>query len=273
MMEQVIREAHAHICISENGFHSIQVESKEEIDFVLEIDENINASIFLTYIGTCMKVKGCIRVGKNAQARILCWNKVQQSFVCEQEIDMKAAAEATIAYGELEENDAQYDIYAKLKEQGSTLAISSAALSASKKHFQVQCIHEVAHTSSHMEHYAVVKENGDYCMKATGKVEKGAYESATHQITRVLTLAEKQKSEVVPLLFIDENDVKASHATSLGQPDENQLYYLQTRGLSREQALGLLMIGYIMPMKNIIQQEELQEKLQSEIEMKVGLYV
>ena len=60
-------------------------------------------------------------------------------------------------------------------------------------------------------------------------------------------MSDRHSSEVVPILYIDENDVKASHAMTLGQPDADQLYYLQTRGLNLEQALGLMSIGYFLP--------------------------
>ena len=271
-MKKVMQGSHLHVCIEEDGFHPIQVEVSDSIEFDLEVAENINASLFLTYSGVCTKGNVRIHVGKYAKVSILFWNKLSQSFICKQDICMKEGAQATIAYGELEDNEVSYDIQAVLSEQGADLSLFSATVSASKKHFEVSCVHEVAHTSSNMEHYAVIKDDGDYFMKATGEVKKGAYESSTHQVTRVLTMSEKQKSEVIPLLLIDENDVKASHATSLGQPDENQLYYLQTRGLSRKQALALLTVGYIMPIKDVIQQEDLQMKLQEEIERKVGLY-
>ena len=87
-----------------------------------------------------------------------------------------------------------------------------------------------------------------------------------------MTLSEEQSSEVIPLLLIDENEVKASHATTVGQPDENQLYYLQTRGLTRTQALGLLTIGYMMPITTVLDDEAQRAELKNEIEMKVGLH-
>ena len=123
-----------------------------------------------------------------------------------------------------------------------------------------------------MEINAFVKDKASFCMEATGKIEKGAHDSASHQTTRVLTMSEKHNSEVHPVLLIDENEVKASHATTLGQPDENQLYYLQTRGLSRSQALGLLTLGYLLPISELFDNEEIKEKLKNEIEKKVGLH-
>ena len=222
-MKKIVQGTHLHVSIKEDGFHHIQVEANDQMEFTLEVAENTNASLFLTYIGVCTNGKVHIHVGKYAKVEILFWDKISQSFTCKQEIYMEEGAQATLAYGELEENEVCYDIQAMLTEQGAELSLISATVSASKKHFQVNCVHEVANTSSNMEHYAVVKDAGDYLMKATGEVKKGAYGSSTHQVTRVLTMAQKQKSEVIPLLLIDENDVKASPATSLGQTDENQL--------------------------------------------------
>ena len=77
---------------------------------------------------------------------------------------------------------------------------------------------------------------------------------------------------MIPLLLIDENDVKASHALTIGQPDEDQLYYLQSRGLTTKQAVGLLSIGYFLPVIELIDNEEEKVQLRQEMESKVGLY-
>ena len=77
---------------------------------------------------------------------------------------------------------------------------------------------------------------------------------------------------VIPLLLIDENDVKASHALTIGQPDADQLYYLQSRGLSTKQAVGLLSVGYFLPVIDLVEDEELKDSLRQEMESKVGLY-
>lgn len=59
---------------------------------------------------------------------------------------------------------------------------------------------------------------------------------------------------------------------TLGQPDGDQLYYLQTRGLNKEMALGLLSIGYFLPIIERITNSELREEVKCRVEEKVGLY-
>ena len=70
--------------------------------------------------------------------------------------------------------------------------------------------------------------------------------------------------------MIDENDVEASHATTIGQMDENQMYYLQSRGLSEDEAIRLVTIGYLLPIARISDDPKLQEALAQEIETKVN---
>jgi Fe-S cluster assembly protein SufD len=57
----------------------------------------------------------------------------------------------------------------------------------------------------------------------------------------------------------------------LGQPDENQLYYMQSRGMNRTQAIQLLTIGYLLPIATIIDDETVREEIREEIEKKVQL--
>lgn len=67
-----------------------------------------------------------------------------------------------------------------------------------------------------------------------------------HHPARCLTIGEINQANAQPLLVIDENDVTASHATSLGTIDPEQLFYLQTRGLSFEDSIKLLFESYLI---------------------------
>ena len=86
-------------------------------------------------------------------------------------------------------------------------------------------------------------------------------------------MTHQHKCKVDPILLIDEDQVKASHAMTLGQMDENQLYYLMSRGLNTQQALGLLSIGYLMPITQFFEDDEMNMKMKEEMEKKVGLHV
>lgn len=258
--------------IQEDGFQTrhINVSQQDEIDIF--IDERVNASLYLSYGGVETDIVSQITLAKGSSLTLMLKSEMLESCSLKQTIQINNDASLTLAYHDLGHSETNIDTEVTLQEAGASVHIQSACIADTKKHMQMTCSHLANHTSSDMNHYAIVKEHGDYRMEACGKIVKGAKESASHQTTRVLTMSEHQKSEVIPLLYIDENDVKASHATTLGQPDENQLYYLQTRGLNREMALGLLSVGYLMPMTTLFDDETLQQELKNEIEMKVGLH-
>ena len=75
---------------------------------------------------------------------------------------------------------------------------------------------------------------------------------------------------ILPELLIDENDVNASHAMSIGRVDDDQLYYLMSRGLSVKQCTSLISTGYLMPITDTLNNEVLKEKLKEEMERKLN---
>ncbi|NLC04945.1 MAG: SufD family Fe-S cluster assembly protein, partial [Erysipelothrix sp.] len=66
-----------------------------------------------------------------------------------------------------------------------------------------------------------------------------------------------------------ENDVEASHAASVGQPDPEAIYYLQSRGLTLEKTMEMITLGYLMPIVNVIENESIREELTETIHAKV----
>ena len=105
------------------------------------------------------------------------------------------------------------------------------------------------------------------------KIYKGAIKSLARQESRIADLSSKVKSICSPALLIDENDILASHGAALGQIEENQLFYLMSRGLTKQEAETIITLGYLKPIINLIDSKESQEKLSNYIESKVNHHV
>lgn len=258
--------------IQSSGFQRIQLPAEEDC-LRIRVDKRVHASLLLTYSGGKKPLISSLDIADEASLTLMMKHTGLEKANLEQKGILGKDSRLEVAFCELEDNSCQIDAVYMLPHTGGSVTVKSASIVSQKKEFKIRCVHESPYTTGLMEHYAVVKERGSYRMEACGKIEKGAHESASHQTTRVLTMSKEHDSEVLPVLLIDENDVKASHATTLGQPDENQLYYLQSRGLSRKQALGLLTLGYLLPISELFADEQLQEELKNEIETKVGLHV
>ena len=77
---------------------------------------------------------------------------------------------------------------------------------------------------------------------------------------------EKSDAIAKPILKIDDNDIEASHAAVVGKISDDHMFYLTSKGLSEEEARQLITYGYLKPILNGFDDQELQTKIQGYIE-------
>jgi len=77
-------------------------------------------------------------------------------------------------------------------------------------------------------------------------ISKGAKATDSYLKIAVLLIGSEAKAEVIPGLEIKENDVKAGHAAVIGRLDQEQMFYLMSRGLSTAQAQEVLINAFIL---------------------------
>ena len=100
-------------------------------------------------------------------------------------------------------------------------------------------------------------------------IEHGAQGTNSDLRDNVLHLSSKARSDSIPGLEIDANEVKAGHGSTSGQIDEEQLFYLQSRGFSRQDATRTIVIGFFASIVEQITAEPVQEKVLELIEQKI----
>ena len=83
-------------------------------------------------------------------------------------------------------------------------------------------------------------------------------------------LSPKARGDANPILLIDEDDVKAGHAASVGQVNAEQVHYLMSRGITKEEAQRLIIYGFLAPVVSEIPIKSVEEQLQSLVERKLG---
>ena len=77
----------------------------------------------------------------------------------------------------------------------------------------------------------------------------------------IADLSKGGKANVSPMLRIAENDIKASHGATLGKIPDESLFYLMSRGLTKEEATSLMTIGFLKPIVNLIEDEKVRDEL------------
>ncbi len=97
-------------------------------------------------------------------------------------------------------------------------------------------------------------------------IEKGAKGAKTRLETRALLLSPKARAKTKPILEILENDVQASHAATTGPLDENALFYLQSRGVSIDDARQVLIWGFLQSDLNKIADKQQRQQIEKQLQ-------
>ncbi|MFD2637783.1 Fe-S cluster assembly protein SufD [Piscibacillus salipiscarius] len=138
-----------------------------------------------------------------------------------------------------------------------------------KQDFTAKIVNHGKETDGYILQHGVMKDNASSIFNGIGKIEHGGTKANAEQESRVLMLSPGARGDANPILLIDEDDVTAGHAASVGRVDPVQLYYLMSRGISQQEAERLVIHGFLSPVVNEIPIETVQNQLREVIEGKV----
>ncbi|TDL32478.1 Fe-S cluster assembly protein SufD [Jeotgalibacillus sp. S-D1] len=138
-----------------------------------------------------------------------------------------------------------------------------------KQNFTTNITHWGKNSEGYILKHGVMKDAASSIFNGIGKIEYGATKANAEQESRVLMLSEKARGDANPILLIDEDDVTAGHAASVGRVDPMQLYYLMSRGISQHEAERLVIHGFLAPVVTKLPIEGVKRLLSEVIERKV----
>lgn len=176
------------------------------------------------------------------------------------------------ALGVMNEGNVVADFDSDLYGDGSHADMKVVALSSDK---QVQGIDTRVtnygrHSIGNILQHGVILERGTLTFNGIGHIIKGAKGADAQQESRVLMLSDKARSDANPILLIDENDVTAGHAASIGQVDPEDMYYLMSRGLDKATAERLVVRGFLGAVLTEIPVKEARDEMIDGIEEKLN---
>ena len=155
------------------------------------------------------------------------------------------------------------NIYAKLDGEGATNNIYALFLADSNQHMSVYT--DIHHAKPHCYSDQLVKgildDNATGAFNGKIYVDKGAIKTEAYQRNNNILLKGTAKMNTKPQLIIYNDDVKCSHGATVGQLDENALFYIRSRGLGFEEAQHLLMYAFANEVIGKIKIEALRERI------------
>lgn len=137
------------------------------------------------------------------------------------------------------------------------------------QNFTTKVIHYGQRSEGYILKHGVMKDSATSIFNGIGKIEHGASKSNAEQESRVLMLSDKARGDANPILLIDEDDVTAGHAASVGRVDPEQLYYLMSRGIPKKEAERLIIHGFLAPVVHALPIDGVKKQLVDVIERKV----
>lgn len=123
----------------------------------------------------------------------------------------------------------------------------------------------------HILQHGVILEKGTLTFNGIGHIKKGAKGADAQQESRVLMLSDTARSDANPILLIDENDVTAGHAASIGQVDPEDMYYLMSRGIDEDTAKRLVIRGFLGSVVSAIPVKSVRDEFVATIERKLDV--
>ena len=245
----VVAEANSSVTYVENYLSTVE-EAKGQANIIAEVIVNDNAQV--TFGAVDVLAKGFT------------------TYVNRRGI-LKRDAKVEWALGLMNDSDTISENITYLKGDGSYADAKSVVVGRGEQsqNFTTEVRHWGKASNGYILTHAVMKDSSRAIFNGIGKIEHGATKADAEQESRVLMLSKDARGDANPILLIEEDDVTAGHAASVGRVDSVQLYYLMSRGISKAEAERLVIHGFLAPVVTKLPIEGVRKQLTEVIERKV----
>jgi Fe-S cluster assembly protein SufB len=162
-----------------------------------------------------------------------------------------------------------------LMEPGARGEVLSVAFAGDGQHQDAggKMVHVAPYTSSQIISKSISKGTGRASYRGLVKVHRGAHHVRANVVCDALLLDEQSRTDTYPYMEIEEEQVSIGHEATVSKVAEEQLFYLQSRGLTEAEAMSMIVNGFIEPITKELPLEyavELNRLIALEMEGSVG---
>src|SRR5262249_14058674 len=155
--------------------------------------------------------------------------------------------------------------------QGARAQVNGVMFTTGRQHlaYFTRQDHAAPHTTSDLLYKGGLKDKSRIVWKGMIRVEKDAQRTDAYQKNDNLVLSESARADSIPGLEIEANDVRCTHGATAGRVDEDMVFYAQSRGGSRAEAVRLIVEGFFANVYDRITLEPVRETLRQAVAAKL----
>ena len=155
-------------------------------------------------------------------------------------------ARITTLYTTLGGDVSRADVKCRLQAPGSHVDMLGVYVGQGEQHFDHETLqdHIAAHASSNLLFKGALDDRSRSVFRGLIRVHPKAQRTDAYQTNRNLILSQGARADSLPNLEIQADDVRCSHAATIGQLDEEEIFYLLSRGIPKAEAVRLVVFGF-----------------------------
>jgi Fe-S cluster assembly protein SufD len=163
-------------------------------------------------------------------------------------------------------------VEASLVGQGSEAELKALYLASGEQFFDFHTLqdHQVGNTRSDLLFKGALQDTARTVYAGLIRIEKGAARSDAYQANRNLVLSDHAKATSIPMLEIDNNDVRCTHGATVGPVDPQSMFYLQSRGIPEATAKRMIVQGFFGDVLDRIPFEHARNLIEADLEARLG---
>lgn len=158
----------------------------------------------------------------------------------------------------------RYETYSDLNEAGAHCTLNGLSLAHGTQHVdhQTKMLHHSPHCTSQELYKNILDEKSHGVFNGQIFVKPDAQKTSSTLTNNNLLLSKEAVIDTKPLLEIFADDVKCAHGATIGRLDENQIFYLRSRGISQEHARHLLTYAFASEIVHQVKVDSLRAELE-----------
>ncbi len=192
--------------------------SSNRYKITLEVNDNIKCNLFTVWYGNNSKIKEIVTLNKKSK---LNWERFNNT------------------------NSHKEMIIINLCGINALLDYNFKTICKDKSQYDLLVYHQAKKTISNLHNNIVTKDNGKVQIQVSSFIPKGMVQSIANQDNRIVSF-DDNRNIIKPNLYIDEYDSIANHCALIGRFSDEEMFYLNSRGLPNNIALQLLIKGFLL---------------------------